>query len=63
MTQNLYGDLLKIAGGDVAVAQERVTQFRDFANHVSGGSQPNGGAARSDAYSHTARTGGSKPQG
>lgn len=40
MSENLYGDLLKIAGGDIALVEERVSQFRDFANTVSGSSEP-----------------------
>lgn len=31
---NLFGDLLEIAAGNVAVANKRLSQFRDYANTV-----------------------------
>jgi hypothetical protein len=32
--ENLFGDLIEIAAGNVSVATERLNQFRDYANTV-----------------------------
>jgi hypothetical protein len=37
---NLFGDLLKIAEGNVAVASSRLRQFETYANTVSTASDP-----------------------
>jgi hypothetical protein len=37
---NLYGDLLKIANGDFSVAEKRCADFTEYANRVSGYTEP-----------------------